>query len=64
MKTIQQKREEAVERNRNWNTLTPAEQLGVLETRPGNSKKQIEKLKKKLETVTVESDKKKSSKKK
>lgn len=64
MKTIQQKCEEAKERNANWNTLSIEEQIADLEKRPGNSKKQLEKLKKKLETVTVESNKKKTTKKK
>ena len=43
------RREEGEERNKRWRTLTPAHQLDVLDHRPGESKRQRDKIKKVLE---------------
>lgn len=48
MKTKQQKREEALERNEKWESLSTKEKITRLKSRQGESKKQINKLEKQL----------------
>lgn len=48
MQTKQQKRADAIARNKAWSKLTPEHQLAVLQTRRGNCKKQIARIKAKL----------------
>lgn len=42
------KRKEALERNKKWAQFSPAEQIAILKTRPGQSKRQVARLEKKI----------------
>ena len=44
MKSKEQKRREGEERNAEWRSLTPAEQIASLKGRRGQSKRQMKKL--------------------
>ena len=43
------KLQEGLERNVKWNLLTPKQQIASLQKRPGESKKQIARIKEKIE---------------
>lgn len=47
-KTKHKKRQEAIERNKHWSSLSGSDKLSILTNRRGNSKKQITKLTDKL----------------
>ena len=44
MKTLEVKRQEAADRDKRRSTLSPEEQLSIIETRPGTSAKERAKL--------------------